>query len=351
MIKKRRRIMIRKSLLFVLPCLLVFAGTVYSQTKQTSQSRVAEIVKAAEKEGEVIWTHTYKDDEIEPFLKAFNKDYPKIKVVSEREHGVEAMERLVRETDTGTQDADVVQIHAEYVNQFLDRDVFIRENWADFNVVPQLVMGGGQMMALTSSSYVIVYNQKLLKKEDSPKSWEDLLDPKWKGKFVVDSRPTTFYCLSGVWGTAKVIDYAKKLGQNKPVFERGQTQLMNLMAAGNYMMSATSMWSSAIYIAQKGGDLAWNPLNPQPIHLQPVGIVKTAKHPNASKVFVGWLGSKGYKVMDDINWGRSVPFGGTRIEKELKGKTLSFPPSSKQLPAPKVEQLYKDLLTSLGARK
>jgi iron(III) transport system substrate-binding protein len=342
--------MIRKSLIFVLLCLLIFAGTVYSETKQTSPSRVAEILKEAEKEGSVIWSHTYKDDEIELFLKAFNRDYPKIKVVPEREHGVEAMERLVRETDAGTQDADVVQIHTEYVNRFLEMDVFTRENWADFKVMPQLVKGEGRMIAFTSNSYVIVYNTKLLKKEDSPKSWEDLLDPKWKGKFVVDSRPQAFYCLSGVWGAVKVIDYAKKLGQNKPVFERGQTQLMNLMAAGNYMMSATGMWSAAIDVNMKGGNLGWNLLNPQPIQLQHVGMVKTAKHPNASKIFLGWLGSKGYRVVDDINWGRSVPFGGTRIEKELKGNTLSFPPNSKQLPAPQVEALYKDVLKALGAR-
>jgi hypothetical protein len=68
--------MIRKSVIFLLGVCLILGGTAYSQQKQPS---LAEIVKAAEKEGEVRWTSTFKDDEVEPFIKAFNKDTPKSK--------------------------------------------------------------------------------------------------------------------------------------------------------------------------------------------------------------------------------------------------------------------------------
>jgi iron(III) transport system substrate-binding protein len=314
--------MIRKSVIFILAVWLVLCGTAYSQQKQPS---LAEIVKAAEKEGEVLWTSTYKEDEVAPFIKAFNKDYPKIKLIHEREHGAEAMERLLRELMSGVSVNDVVLLHADSVNQFLDMDVLERVDWRVFNVVPQLATEENRLVSTTSISYVIVYNTKLVKKEEAPKTWEDFLDPKWKGKFIIDSRPVTFLCLAGAWGQAKVIDFTKQLGKNAPTFVRGQTEAMNLMAAGQYMISAGAMISSAQYVMQKGGPLAYNLPDPIPLHFQPSAVLKKARHPNAAKVFLGWLGNKGFKIWDEINPGRGVPYGGTILDKEFKGKRLSFP--------------------------
>jgi iron(III) transport system substrate-binding protein len=326
--------------------LVALGGTAYGQQKQAS---LAEIVKAAEKEGEVLWTSTYKDDEVVPFIKAFNKDYPKIKLVHEREHGAEAMERLLRELMSGVPVNDVVLLHADAVNQFLELDVLERADWNVFNVVPQLVTEDNRLVSTTSISYVLVYNTKLVKKEETPKTWEDFLDPKWKGKFIVDSRPVTFLCLAGAWGQAKVVDFAKKLGQNTPTFVRGQTEAMNLMAAGQYMLSAGAMISSAQYVMQKGGPLAYNLPDPIPMHLQPSAVLKKAPHPNAAKVFLGWLGSKGYKIWDEINPGRGVPFGGTLLDKEFKGKRFSSPLSRAVLPDS--QGFEKQVMQALGVLK
>ena len=308
---------------------------------------IAQIVKAAEKEGEVYWTGTLKDDEAAPFVKAFNKDYPQIKVIYEREHGAESQERMVREIQGGAPAKDVVLLHVDYRKTFLeDFDAMETVNWADFNVLPQLISEKNRLVALNAMTYCIVYNSKLVKKEEAPKNWEDFLDPKWKGKFISDTRPNALMCLAGVWGDEKVLQYAKKLGANKPIFVRGQTQAMTLMAAGDYMLSPYAMYSSAVYVAQKGGPLAWNFTNPVPLHFQPYGVLKKCPHPNAGKVFLGWLGSKGYLIMDDVNPGRSVPFGGTQITKQLEGKTLSFPPSEEQVSDRQAFQ--KQIMANMG---
>ncbi len=335
--------MIRKSVIIILAMWVVLGSTAYSQQTQPS---LAEIVKAAEQEGEVLWTSTYKDDEVEPFIKAFSKDYPKIKLTHEREHGAEAMERLLRELMSGSPVNDVVLLHLDSVNEFVKMDVLQSEDWKIFNVVPQLVSEGNRLVSTTSLSYAIVYNTKLIKKEEAPKTWEDLLNPKWKGKFVVDSRPTYLLCLVPSWGTTKVLDYAKKLGQNSPIFVRGQTEAINLMAAGQYMLSAAGMVSSAQYVMKKGGPLAYNPPDPIPIHFQPSAVLKKARHPNAAKVFLGWLGSKGFRVWDEINPGRGVPYGGTILDKEFKGKRLAFPPTREQLHDS--QGFEKDLMKALG---
>jgi len=258
------------------------------------------------------------------------------------------MERLVREVHTGTQTFDVVQIHNDYVQEFLKMEAMQRLDFEGFNVVPQFIMRDSHFIGAFMLGYVFIYNTNLVKKEEAPKTWEDFLDPKWKGKFVVDSRPSAFTFLVSTWGREKVLDYAEKLRKNDPIFVRGQTKAITLMAAGDYMMSATGYISSAVTVVQKGGPLAWNVPDVIPLQLTYFGILKNAKHPNASRLFLGWLGSKGYKLMDEVNWGRSAPFGGTRAEKEFAGKTLSFPPSDEQIPDR--QEFVKQVLGKLGIK-
>ncbi len=335
-----------RSVIFILAVLVVLGGTAYSQQKQPS---LAEIVKAAEKEGEVVWRSGYKDNESGPFIKAFNKEYPNIKVIPERDIGADAMERLIREVTSGAVLIDVQQIHEEYQPEIIALDILEIVNWADLKVFPNLIRGGNRLVAGAFALNCIAFNTNLLKKEEAPKTWEDLLDPKWKGKFVVDSRPKAFLCLAGAWGPQKVLDYAKKLGQNNPIFVRGQSELAGLMGAGQYMLSAGSLVKDLIEITQKGGPVAWNFPDPVPAYTLDFAVMKKARHPNAAKVFIAWLGSKGYKLWDDINWGRGAPYGGTLAEKAVRGKTLSFTPSIEQVPDPLKYQ--GELIKALGVKK
>jgi tRNA-binding EMAP/Myf-like protein len=57
---------------------------------------------------------------------------------------------------------------------------------------------------------------------------------KWTGKMVVDTRPKAFVGLIPVWGEQKVLDFVKKLVTYKPQFRRGQTEALQLMAAGEF---------------------------------------------------------------------------------------------------------------------
>ena len=205
--------MTKRSIIAVLVLLIVFAGIAYS-----GQKEVAQIYKAAKKEGKVTWASTLREREAMPLIKAFQKDYPDIKVTYHREHGGEAMERLVREIISGAINYDVAQIHEDYMQEFMKMDAIEPVNWSDFNVVPQFIHFDNHFVGVFDYPYVFVYNSNLLKKEEAPKTWNDFLDPKWKGRFVVDSRPLALFALAGAWGPEKTLNYIRKLGKNKPIF-------------------------------------------------------------------------------------------------------------------------------------
>jgi len=320
--------MVKKILFLTLTLSLVFLGSTYAVTKE-----VAAVYKAAEKEGQLLVVTSLNEKEIMPMINAFNEEHPKIKARYKRQHGGRAMESLMREIQAGIFPRDVVYISADYVYEFLKMDVIEKVNWADFGVPPEQIHHDGRFVEIADSPFAIIYNKNLIKPEEAPKNWEDFLDPKWKGRFIVDRRPSAFLRLTGAWGPEKVLDYLRKLGQNKPIFVRGQLKYATLMAAGDYEVAVAMYLHSYVRVAeQKGGPLGFNLPNPLPTTRYNLCILKGIKNPNAAKVFLGWMGKKGSKMMEDSNWGRAPVFKGSRKEKLYKGLTLSYPPTPEQVP-------------------
>src|SRR4030067_174300 len=99
-----------------------------------AQKELTEVVKAAEKEGEVLWTSVLYEEEAAVFVKAFQNEYPKVKIVYTRQHGGEAMELLKREYQTGRIMYDVVQIHPDAMDDFLELDAIEKINWAGLGI-------------------------------------------------------------------------------------------------------------------------------------------------------------------------------------------------------------------------
>ena len=312
--------------------------------------KMAQIYKDAEKEGQLLWTSTLREREAMPFVKAFNKEHPNIKASFQRSHGGQAMERLIREVQTGNVPYDVVHIHPDYMQEFLKMDVIEKVDWAALGVYPEFIHFGSRFVGAFSDPFVFVFNTNLVKKGEEPKTWEDFLDPKWKGKFVVDTRPSGFLRLTGAWGPEKVLDYLRRLRENEPIFLRGQTQTATLMAAGDYTMSVSMYLSSYVHVGEKkGGPLGFSVPNPVPTANTDYGIIKGIKNPNAAKVFLTWLGTKGFKLMDKVNWARSTPYRDTRAAELFKGKTLSLPPTPEQVPDR--QKFTQEMLKALGVRK
>ena len=333
--------MLKKTVIFILSGVFMLAGAVYAGPKE-----MAEILKAAEKEGVVTWECGLKESEAKPIVEAFQKAYPKIKLVQEKESG--SKEKLLREVLAGAETKDIIQLDPDVENEFIEMDLLAKVNWDDYGVLPQLQFHDGRMVGTYQHSHVFAFNKNLLKKEDAPKTWEELLDPKWKGgKFTVDTSCNAYLRLVDAWGADGVIAYLKKLGQQKPIFVRGHTNTMTLMAAGQYTLSVDVLLASASFVKMKGGPLDWVAPDVVPAGMVKNGILKkNVEHPNAARVFLGWMGAKGYQYVNDGNPARAVSFGNTYTAKLFAGKKMSWTPTVKQLPDR--EGFFKAAIEALG---
>lgn len=267
-----------------------------------------EIVALAKKEGKVRFCSSSPDEKDgEKFFSAFRQRYPGIIVEYTRCRGVESRERILSELLAGQVDYDLLHISTELIPKYQKAGVMAGPfNWKElFNIRESFISPDRYLIGAGSSTYVIVYNPKLVPKGRVPRDWSDCLDPYWKGNFLVDIRASTFSSLYPGWQKEKLLDYARKLAANKPVWGRaGNTELMSQVVAGEYPMLCGAYLSSALRTLSRDSGAPLGIAIPQEVPaglFATFGILKGARCPNAALLLAGYLasdeGQKSYRVL------------------------------------------------------
>ncbi len=79
-----------------------------------------------------------------------------------------------------------------------------------------VIVWSGTMMG------VMAYNTNIVPPDKAPGGWQSCLDPQWKGKFSVDTKPNVLTSLVSAWGEEKLLDFAKRLKGNNPILLVGR---------------------------------------------------------------------------------------------------------------------------------
>lgn len=287
------------------------AGAAFSQTKIGKS--FSEIERLAVKEGKVRMASALQRDEEPVVLKGFYQRYPTIKVEHTRVSGVARSERFFTEALAGVVEFDVYDVADELKTKFVKAGLLAGPiEWRKlFPSVPELHFSpDGYFVGVGFSTHVIGYNPALVPADRVPKNWQDCLDPYWKGRFVVDTRPRTFATLALAWGESKAIEYVTRLKNNQPIWKRGQSEALTELAAGEYPMICGAYYQSIHRILKRDpkAQLAMSLPTELPVGMgESPTVMKAAQSPNAAVLLTGWLASaEGQKGYDQI--GRGSPF-------------------------------------------
>jgi len=286
-----------RSKLFFMAGVFLFSTLAISAARAGSDAKV---IEAAKNEGAVSYYTTMTLSQSKKVVDRFQKEYPFIKPELFRGGGDEVLNRILNETRGGLNAWDVVSTRGDSVltlrdaklitsyrspeNKFIDRDMVDDEGyWTAYYVNP----------------YVLGYNTKLVKKDEAPKTYEQLLDPKWKGKKISidDSAYGLLAGLIHAWGKEKAVEYFKKLAAQEPVVQRGNTNRVQLTMAGEFPLiiayAPTIQRETSL-----GHPMDWVPLEPVAVQVNPMMLAAKAPHPNAGKLFIDFLLSKeGQKML------------------------------------------------------
>jgi iron(III) transport system substrate-binding protein len=252
------------------------------------------VIEAAKKEGQAVWYTTTTLDQSQQVVQAFEKKYPFIKVTLFRTGGGPLLNKILTETRGGLNAWDVVVGRGEMVLPLIDKKLLASYASPERSgVYPDLMDKRGYWTAWYVNGYALGYNTKLVKKDDVPKTYEALLNPKWKGgQISVDTEAFgMLQGLIGVWGKEKAVNYFKRLAALDPVPKRGNTERVQLTLAGEYPLLLA--YNQTIErMTQRKAPIDWVPLEPVVMQVNPAMLAAKAQHPNAGRLFMDFLISR-----------------------------------------------------------
>ena len=252
------------------------------------------LVDAARKEGEIVWYTTMSADQSTGFMARFQQKYPFLKPSTIRLGGNALLSRILTEAKAGKTFFDVVHGTGEIVLPLMDMNLLAPYVSPERKMIADdLKDKQGYWTSVYVNSIVLGYNTQLTKGQPLPRTYEDLLQPRWKGrKISIYSTYVTFLQgLISAWGKEKALDYLKKLADQEPVVMRGSTVRAQLAAAGEFPLVIA--YANIIQnITEKGAPIDWLPLEPAVISVNTVMAGAKAAHPNAAKLFIDFTLSK-----------------------------------------------------------
>ena len=264
------------------------------------------LVEAAKQDGSVVFYTSIELQTAEKLAQAFEKAYPGIKVQVERNGCERIVQRLEQERQSGIHAADVVE--CSDMTALLD---WKKQGWlaafvpADVEKWPAEQRDSDGFFAAERFTLApIEYNTRMVKPEEAPKSFADLLDPKWKGK-IVKAHPgysgtimTVTYEISRDLGW----DYLKKLGQQQVMQVQSAAEPPKKVAQGERPVAADGGEYLPLQMIDKGAPIALvYPTEGTPSIPGGAGIVVDAPHSNAARLFALYLFSReGQQLLSDM---------------------------------------------------
>jgi iron(III) transport system substrate-binding protein len=252
----------------------------------------AKLIEAAKKEGKLVWYTSTSVTESKPLLDDFEKLYPFVKGEIFRASGEKTLNRIMTESRAGRWDFDVVTISE--VDTLMDVKLLAPYKSPEAkNFIADFKDPDGYWTAIYANYMTIGYNPKLVSDKDAPKSWDDLLDNKWKGKLAMDQEEYTWYAtLKKTWGKEKTQKYMRALAKQNIEWRKGHTLITQMMAAGEFPLSIVYA-HRAEGMKQKGAPVEWvSTVNPIVVTLNSAGLSPKPSHPNVARLFIDFVLSK-----------------------------------------------------------
>ncbi|HEY3304460.1 MAG TPA: extracellular solute-binding protein [Candidatus Binatia bacterium] len=140
---------------------------------------------------------------------------------------------------------------------------------------------------------VMSYNTKLVPPAAAPKRYQDLLDPRWKGKLVLEQTAVEWFAaLLQHWGEDKALAYMRRLAEQNLKTIHGNTLITQLIAAGEHEAAVTLNGPRVELTKRRGAPIDWVALDPTVVDIVTMGIAAQAPHPNAAKLYLDFVLSR-----------------------------------------------------------
>ena len=269
------------------------------------------MIDAARKEGTVTWySGMIVNQVVRPLVDGFEKKYPGIKVLASRLTSSEAALKIMNEARAGKPQADMWDGTALAFRLAAAGVVEPYKPEAAAGFPPGSREANGMWTALNTYVMTPAINTEAIPEKDAPKTLQDLLDPKWRGKIAWTNDPTTAgppgfigNVLTSM-GQEAGMAYLRRLAEQKIInVPAAQRVVLDQVIGGQYAMALMTFNNHSVISAADGAPVKWLKMEPAIELPNPVGLVRNAPHPNAAKLLLEYvLSAEGQSVLRNANY-------------------------------------------------
>ena len=245
------------------------------------------LYEAAKKEGKVIVLSSRDVAVNQAVGKLFTRRFPGIELELFKILPSPAIERLVTERKAGRPGGDIIDPNISFMPLLLDRDLAETVDYQAYGISPDDILFDRRAVVIGHYDQPLSYNTNLVKPGEL-KSWDDLLDPKWSGKLIVESFAYSFGILASRWGEDRMTSFIGKLLANKPIIITGPTNAAEALAAGQGSIAIGAFASRTDTNREAGAPVAWARIGPIPAQQVVNVVIKGAPNPNAARLWSAW---------------------------------------------------------------
>ncbi len=302
-----------------------FIAPAVAQTAWQDQPAIKELYEKAKAEKEiVIWAPV--QTEVDWIQVEFTKRFPGITVKGTGD--LQAATKLIAEARAGRHAVDAWQNSLGGMLEVQKRGLFAKVDWKPYGVIDGNIMFDGEGVAVHNFVYSTLYAKDHVKQADLPKSWDDLLDPKWKGKLVAQDFlfPRLMGFLALEWGEARTEKWGRALIEDQKMLITNAPRESFLKTGERVIAVADSITQSYQY-TDSGVPTGYLVFETVPAVQFMVSVMKNAPHPNAARLLTAWLASdEGMALREKAVYGFSIrPGSKSKVAGEVlaaKAKTI-----------------------------
>jgi iron(III) transport system substrate-binding protein len=290
---------------------------------------VEELVKAAQREGIVTF---YAPTTVTPggakeLAQAFNKRFSTNIQVNYVPSGSMTADvgRLVSHAATGVPpEWDLMVIIDALHGPLWQRKLHVPYDYRALGVDQQTIHYDSGTVSIANQIVLPAYNPKTVSEKDAPRKWEDLLDPRWKGKIGVPTATGQIDFLAIQWGEEKFMNFVRALAKQEPIPGK-LAELVTRLEIGEILLASTLTDSFIHRSKATGSALLHAQVQPIVSPAYHAGVLKGAPHPNAAHLFAFFLTSlEAQKIWQKYGGQSSAFVPGTEMHRYVRGKSVIY---------------------------
>lgn len=258
---------------------------------------LAELIAAAEAEGQLVWYQTADERIGQRVADAFSEAYD-IQVSFNRLNSSQLEQRFSAEMEAGSPAVDVIiPGYATFFDEAVDQGWLTRLSEEEIPEYPpahlpaEAILEDSGTAIVNITPYVFGYNTEHVSADEAPSTWGDLLDPKWEGRILM-SDPTIssvytamYYMVEQEYG----IEYLEQLGARQPRIFQGAAPMGEALAAGEGYLAVPLPVVFMANLQEEGAPIDWKTMDISIGNASVLGLVSNAPNPNAARLFIHWL--------------------------------------------------------------